>query len=91
MKLSNAAVQNTQPWWKYGYVWLVISGPAIVVVAGFYTLWLAISSPNQILTDDSERRKAEINYKLGGKEITLMPALNGRNHAATPASDRPNN
>ena len=40
--MANSA---TPPWWKFGYVWLIIAGPAVVVVAGFYTLWLAISAP----------------------------------------------
>lgn len=90
MTSASAAVNNnSQPWWKYGYVWLVISGPAVVVVAGFYTLWLAISSPNQVLTEGADRRKAEITQKAENKEVILTPALKGRNHAATPISDRP--
>ena len=89
MTIASTQVKDTQPWWKYGYVWLVISGPAVVVVAGFYTLWLAISSPNQILTDDSARRRSEISQKSENKEEILTPALKGRNHAATPISDRP--
>ena len=68
MTIASTQVKDTQPWWKYGYVWLVISGPAVVVVAGFYTLWLAISSPNQILTDDSARRRSEISQKSENKE-----------------------
>ena len=34
------------PWWKFGHVWLVVSGPAIVVVAGVFTLYLAIRTPD---------------------------------------------
>ena len=89
MTSASAAVNNAQPWWKYGYVWLVISGPAVVVVAGFYTLLLAISSPNQVLTDGTDRPKAEITPKAESKEMIFTPALKGRNHAATPISDRP--
>lgn len=90
MSTVRAVVNDTQPWWKYGFVWLVISGPAVVVIAGFYTLWLAISSPNQVLTDDSDRRSPEIIQKSENKEKFLTPALKGRNHAATPVLDRPN-
>ena len=32
----------TLPWWRIRMVWLVIGGPALVVVAGFITLALAI-------------------------------------------------
>ncbi|WP_290662023.1 hypothetical protein [Aquabacterium sp.] len=37
----------TLPWWRIRMVWLVISGPAIVVVAGFITLALAIDGGDQ--------------------------------------------
>lgn len=30
------------PWWRVRMVWLVIAGPAAVVVAGFATLGLAV-------------------------------------------------
>lgn len=80
---------NPKPWWKYGYVWLVISGPLVVVIAGFYTLWLAASSPNIIVSDEYHHNNVEINKSLEAPEKSLAPALKGRNHAATPPSDQP--
>ena len=41
-----------EPWWKFGHVWLVISGPAIVVVAGFVTLYLAVTRPDPVVSED---------------------------------------
>ena len=29
------------PWWRFGMVWFVLSGPALVVVAGFTTMAIA--------------------------------------------------
>ena len=29
------------PWWRFGMVWFVLSGPALVVVAGFATMAIA--------------------------------------------------
>lgn len=89
MNLISEKSPKSKPWWKYGYVWLVISGPAVVVIAGFYTLWLAASSPNPILSDDYYRRSVEINKSLEAPEKSLAPALKGRNHAATPSVDQP--
>lgn len=37
----------TVPWWRIKMVWLVIGGPAAVVVAGFITLALAIDGGDQ--------------------------------------------
>lgn len=77
------------PWWKFGYVWLVIAGPAVVVVAAFYTLWLAVRTPDPVIADDYYRRGIDINKSLQHPAKSLTPALKARNHAATPVQDQP--
>ena len=73
------------PWWKFGYVWLVISGPAVVMVASFATLWLALANPETLVSDD-DRRGVQVNRdRSAGQVKALTPALQGRNHAATAA------
>jgi hypothetical protein len=73
----------TAIWWRTPMVWLVIGGPAIVVVASFITLYLAISHPDPVLpampvvaADGDEAAKA-------AQASSLAPALVARNHAAT--------
>jgi uncharacterized protein len=44
---------DPSPWWRHGMVWLVISGPAAVVVAGFATLAIAIAFPDPVLSTAS--------------------------------------
>lgn len=75
------------PWWRFPLVWMVIAGPAIVVVAGFATLWIAVRSPDPVVAPDYYRRGIEINQTL--TERPLLPAVTGRNHATTPAADVP--
>jgi len=41
-----------------------MSGPAIVIVAGFATLWLAIASDDGLVADDYYRRGLAINQTL---------------------------
>ena len=77
--------QDSGPWWKHGLVWLVIAGPAVVVVAGFVTAWIAVRSPDPVVEADYYRRGIEINRTLAAHEKARVPALQGRNHAATPA------
>ena len=76
---------NGKPWWRFPLVWMVISGPALVVVAGFITLWIAITIPDPVVSADYYRQGIEINRTLVDKK--LMPAVAGRNHAATPGID----
>ena len=77
------------PWWRFGHVWLIIAGPVIVIIAGFVTLWLAISRPDPVVAEDYYRQGIEINKTLEAPEKSLLPAMKGRNHAATPVQDQP--
>ena len=72
------------PWWKFGHVWLVIAGPAVVVVASFITLYLAVSGMDPVLDEDYYRKGAELNKSLeNANPSSLAPATQARNHAAT--------
>lgn len=72
MKAATVTDTNTPvQWWRVPMVWLVISGPAIVVVAGFATLALAILNPDPVLVVEKPASPAQ------------QPAMQGRNHAAT--------
>lgn len=81
--MSHNTADQSPPWWKFGHVWLVISGPAVVIVAGFVTLYLALSRPDHIVSEDYYQKGIEINKTLKGDASSLAPAIQGRNHAAT--------
>lgn len=87
MKVSmNANEQrDAQPWWTHGHVWLIIAGPAVVVIAAFVTLVIAIRVPDPVVAEDYYRRGLEINKTLA-EQKALAPAMQARNHAATPVS-----
>ena len=70
--LAGPTPTPTVAWWRLPIVWMVIGGPALVVVASFVTLALAIQNPDPVLATPAVKGKA------------LQPAVQGRNHAATP-------
>jgi hypothetical protein len=76
---------QAQPWWKFGHVWLIVAGPAVVVVASFITLYLAIRTPDPV-TDEFRSQSAHV-----ANPDSLAPAMQARNHAATgvPAPSKP--
>jgi hypothetical protein len=41
-----------------------MAGPAVVVVAGFITLWLAISSDDGLVSDDYYKQGLTVNQRL---------------------------
>ncbi len=67
-----ATAADPPPWWRLPIVWLVIAGPALVVMASFATLALALLNPDPVLPAEGARAGAE------------QPAVQARNHAATP-------
>jgi hypothetical protein len=64
------------PWWRVGMVWLVIAGPAAVVVAGFATLRIALTHVDPVLQEPS--------VATVKGNVSLQPAMKARNHAAAP-------
>lgn len=85
--LKAAPLQAEQKWYQNPFVWLVIGGPLLVVVASFITLYLAITHPDPAI-DDYYRKGIEINKTLDaqGQESqseAMAPAIQARNHAQT--------
>ena len=72
--------KKAKPWWRFGYMWLVLGGPALVVLASFITLWLAIRMPDPQVDMDAMRNAQALRE---GKAQALAPAVKARNHAAT--------
>lgn len=59
------------PWWRHRMMWLVVGGPAAVVVAALVTAVIATRGADPVLDTRADSRAA-------------VPAVQGRNHAATP-------
>jgi hypothetical protein len=79
------AAESAAPWWRFGIVWLAFGGPAAVVLASAATFAIAARHADTVVdTATAVTRPAE----GGGAErlgaLPTAPALQGRNHAATP-------
>lgn len=72
--MTNSAHSIARPWYRERWTWFLMAGPAIVVVAGFVTLWLAISSFDGLVADDYYKRGLAINRMLERAERAV--ALN---------------
>jgi hypothetical protein len=70
------------PWWRIGHVWLVVAGPALVVLASIYTAWIAVGGMEQELTGEGTRTPSSSLAKALDCS-GLTPAIKGRNQAAT--------
>ncbi|MFV0679689.1 nitrogen fixation protein FixH [Ottowia sp.] len=72
--------KDTQPWWKYGHLWMVIGGPVVVILASMVTVYLAVRTPDPVYVDDRAEPRAATQ---GNADTDLTPAMQARNHAAT--------
>lgn len=80
--MSHAESVPSRPWWSYAHVWLVIGGPLTVVVASFFTFYLAYKGTDPVVDENYYQHGLNINRTLQDK-TALVPAMQGRNHAAT--------
>ena len=71
-------------------VWMIISGPAVVVVAAFATLYLAITIPDPVLPTEAMNPRNAIENQ-GKLEAAMAPAMQARNHASTGVVPAPKN
>jgi uncharacterized protein len=69
------SLTSKKPWYREFYVWLVIFFPALAIVAGLYTLKLAIDSDDGLVVDDYYKQGVEINRVLERDKRALQRGL----------------
>jgi uncharacterized protein len=87
--MHNTKVSSDAAWWKFGHVWMVIAGPAIVVVASFITLYLAVKGMDPVLDESTYQKSMQVSKALAANQASLAPAMQGRNHAQTGVQPNP--
>ncbi|MFM9971548.1 MAG: FixH family protein [Burkholderiales bacterium] len=62
-------LEPTRPWYREPWPWLLMAGPAIVVVAGIYTTVLAVQSNDGLVAEDYYKRGMTINRQLAREQV----------------------
>ena len=57
-----------KPWYRQLWPWLLMSGPAAVLVAGAITTWIAFASADGLVADDYYKQGMGINKLLAREE-----------------------
>ena len=47
---------RNDPWYRHRWPWFLMAGPAIVVVAGLFTAFLAVQSFDGFVVDPKEKK-----------------------------------
>jgi hypothetical protein len=68
-------INSSKPWYKHRWPWLLMLGPALVIVAGSYTIWLAVSHRDAMVVDDYYTRGKAINQDLRRDRVATSQGL----------------
>lgn len=61
---AEASAPSPQPWYREPWPWILMSGPAIVIVAGIATAWIAFASSDGLVAEDYYRQGLAINQEI---------------------------
>ena len=59
--------QEVEPWYRHRWPWLLMAGPLMVVIAGVFTAYLAVTSNDGLVDDDYYKQGLAVN-KLGERD-----------------------
>lgn len=64
---------GVNPWYREPWPWILMSGPFIVVVAGFVTAWIAVKTNDGLVTEDYYKKGLAANLTIAQSEraVTL--------------------
>jgi uncharacterized protein len=62
--MSASMTNDTNPWYKEPWPWLLMAGPFIVIVACMNLLWTAIESSDGLVADDYYKQGLAMNQRL---------------------------
>lgn len=55
---------DSKPWYRHRWPWLLMAGPAAVLVAGFITMWISFTGADALVVDDYYKQGKAINQDL---------------------------
>ncbi|WP_018150284.1 FixH family protein [Leeia oryzae] len=54
----------TKPWYKHKWLWFLLIGPGIVVVASIVTIYIAVTKSDSLIVDDYYKEGTTINENI---------------------------
>jgi len=67
-----------KPWYRERWPWILMSGPAAVIVAGVFTTWMAYATSDGLVADDYYRRGLGINAQLKREQAAAARGIRAR-------------
>ena len=71
-------MKTINPWYRERWPWILMSGPAAVMVAGAITTWIAFASWDGLVADDYYKRGLGINAVLKREQAAAQRGIQAR-------------
>jgi len=71
----NPALNQAAPWYTHRWPWLLMLGPASVLVGGAIATWLALDHPDAMVVDDYYKQGKAINQDLRRDRVATAMQL----------------
>ena len=62
--MQRQAIRSSEPWYRHRWPWLLMAGPATVVVAGIVTTVIAVRTSDPLVADDYYKQGLGINRMI---------------------------
>ena len=73
-----SAALDTGPWYRERWPWILMAGPAAVLVAGAITTWIAFSTSDGLVAQDYYKQGLAVNKVLAKEEAAARLGLEAR-------------
>jgi hypothetical protein len=67
--------EMSKPWFREPWPWLLMSGPAAVLVAGAITTWIAFASADGLVAEDYYKQGLAINKRLAREDAARQQGI----------------
>ncbi|HEY6897915.1 MAG TPA: FixH family protein [Rhodocyclaceae bacterium] len=71
-------MQQSKPWYREPWPWILRSGPALVIIASFISAWIAIRSDDGLVEDDYYRKGLAAEKTVARSELAAKQGIEAR-------------
>ena len=71
-------MNTVNPWYRERWPWILMSGPATVIVAGVITTWIAFATSDGLVADDYYKRGLGVNAVLKREQTATQRGILAR-------------
>jgi hypothetical protein len=65
-------------WYREPWPWILMAGPFIVIVAGFVTAWIAVTTSDPLVSDDYYKKGLAVDQTIARSQVAVERGIEAR-------------